>query len=93
MINAWLEVIRLIGWGIVIYMFISNKKYIEVDLFWVRIIISVIMMTASINDLLNVSNISKSLYWFFGNIMIIISYIYEIIRIKVFAEKKDETKL
>ena len=90
MIDAWLEGIRLIGWCIVLYMLISNKKYIDLDLFWVRIIISATMMTASINDLMNVTQIHKSMYWFFGNIFIILSYIYEIARIRLFALKKDK---
>jgi len=77
-IYAWLEVARLVGWLVVLSLLISNKRHMCINTFWMRIIITVTMMTASINDLLSIDTIQfKSLYWFVGNLFIIVSYIYE----------------
>ena len=81
MIYAYLEIIRLIGWITVLSMTVYNKKHCHVDIFWMRVISSVLMMMGSINDLTSVETIHyKSLWWFFGNVFIIIFYIYMIVK-------------
>ena len=81
MIYACLEIIRLTGWTAVLFLSIRYKRCTDIDVFWIRMIGSVLMMMGSIRDLSSVGTIHfKSLWWFFGNVFIIASYIYMIIR-------------
>ena len=57
MIYAYLEIIRLIGGITVLSMTVYNKKYCHVDIFWMRVISSVLMMMGSVNDLTHIDTI------------------------------------
>jgi len=74
-----LEILRIVGWTAVVVLAVRYKKYSGIDVFWLRIIGAALMMMGSIKDLTNLVTI-KSMWWFFGNIFIIISYIYMIMK-------------
>jgi len=77
------EGLRIVGWITVICLSFRHKKCFAVDYFWFRIMSAFLMLTGSLNDILIIQNLHKSLWWFFANMFIIIFFIYQINRDRI----------
>lgn len=90
MIYQCLEAIKLAGWAAVIAGLIATRRRTDINLFWLKLVSSVMMMAGGAHDIANNLNLdAKSLVWFFADTSIITTYLYSMIREFLGKKKSD----
>lgn len=70
-----LEIIKAIAWAVILFLAIKHRKHISVNIFWLTLISSILMLIAGIEDIINHQTlIYKSFWWFVANVFIIANY-------------------
>ena len=75
MIYIILEVVKTLGWSIILIIVLFRRKELTINVYWLSLISSLLMVVAGIEDITNYAHLmDKSIWWLFANIFILANY-------------------
>lgn len=74
-----LEVLKMLAWLAIFIIAMHHRKEISVDVFWLTIVSSVLMVLGSAEDIASGALANKSGWWLIASVVIIVNY-YVILR-------------
>lgn len=91
MTGLCIELLKFIGWGIVLVYLLKYRKGLPINIFYLMLISSFLMIHSEIYDILYKQYINKNYVWFFTDVVVMVVYIAWIKRYKKYQKlfKKD----
>lgn len=74
MIYLIFEIIKVIGWGVVLFMLFKHKTNVPINIFYLMLISTILMLHSELYDIVFKHYMTKNLIWFPTDILVMAVY-------------------
>lgn len=91
MTGIYIEIFKLMGWGVVLFYLLRYRKGLPINIFYIMLISSFLMIHSELYDILYGEYADKNFIWFFTDVTVMAVYIMWIKKYKKYQKmiKKD----